>query len=189
MQGARRWSYQNTVLIAEVIARVAIAFLITVFLVVPLYILSHHGSKNVQLVVVSVWILVLSVLVALLLKVTSFELMAISAAYAAVLSVFVSNVPATSSWASFVLDQGKKVRVSDPLDMTTLNVEAPLIFRGRLAHIICLVRSNRANINFKCAKGLSRYRILVLRRDGVDLPCAGCSRGRPLEGSRGNQRG
>ncbi|KAF2658060.1 hypothetical protein K491DRAFT_574418, partial [Lophiostoma macrostomum CBS 122681] len=95
-RGARRSSYQNTVLIAEASARVAIAVLIGIFLVVPLYILSHHDSKNFQLVVVSVWILVLSFLVALLLKVTSFELMAISAAYAAVLSVFVSNVPASS---------------------------------------------------------------------------------------------
>ncbi|KAF2494970.1 hypothetical protein BU16DRAFT_573185 [Lophium mytilinum] len=89
----RRWSYQNTILIADVIGRVTAAALTAVFLVCPLAILAHESSKNVQLVVVSVCILVLSFLVALFLKVSSFEMMAISAAYAAVLSVFVSNTP------------------------------------------------------------------------------------------------
>ncbi|KAL1607817.1 hypothetical protein SLS60_002755 [Paraconiothyrium brasiliense] len=88
-----RWSYQDTILIAEVVGRVTTALLTAVFLVIPLAILSHQPSKNVQLVVVSVWFLVLSFLVALFLKVSSFEMMAVAAAYAAVLSVFVSNVP------------------------------------------------------------------------------------------------
>ncbi|KAF1953269.1 hypothetical protein CC80DRAFT_494880 [Byssothecium circinans] len=94
VENHRRWSYQNTILIADIIGRVTTAVLTAVFLVIPLAILSHQPSKNVQLVVVSVWILVLSFLVSLFLKVSSFEMMAISAAYAAVLSVFVSNVPA-----------------------------------------------------------------------------------------------
>jgi Ca2+/Na+ antiporter len=62
-----------------------------VFLIAPLAILSHETSKNTQLVVVSVCILILSFLVSLFLKTTSFEMMAVAAAYAAVLSVFVSN--------------------------------------------------------------------------------------------------
>jgi hypothetical protein len=94
--GRREWSYQNTVLIAEIIGRVVTATLTAAFLVSPLAILSHESSKDLQLVVVAVWILVLSFLVSLFLKVSSFEMMAISAAYAAVLSVFVSNVPATA---------------------------------------------------------------------------------------------
>ncbi|KAF2475261.1 uncharacterized protein BDR25DRAFT_322559 [Lindgomyces ingoldianus] len=77
--GRRRWSYQSTILIAEIIGRVTTAVLTAVFLVIPLAILSHYSSKNIQLTVVSV---------------SSFEIMAISAAYAAVLSVFVSSVPA-----------------------------------------------------------------------------------------------
>ncbi|CAI6271096.1 unnamed protein product [Periconia digitata] len=89
-----QWSYQNTILIADIVGRVTTAMLTAVFLVMPLAILSHQPSKDVQLIVVSVWILVLSFLVSLFLKVSSFEMMAISAAYAAVLSVFVSNVPA-----------------------------------------------------------------------------------------------
>lgn len=87
------WSYQNTILIAEIMGRVATAALTVVFIVAPLVILSHEASKNVQLVVISVCILVLSFLVSLFLKVSSFEMMAVAAAYAAVLSVFVSNVP------------------------------------------------------------------------------------------------
>lgn len=92
-EGHRQWSYQNTILIAEIIGRVVTAALTAVFLVAPLAILSHESSKDIQLVVVAVWILVLSFLVSLFLKVSSFEMMAVSAAYAAVLSVFVSNVP------------------------------------------------------------------------------------------------
>jgi hypothetical protein len=89
----RTWSYQNTILIADIIGRVTTAGLTAAFLVAPLAILSHVSSRNIQLVVVSVCILVLVFLVSLLLKVSSFEIMAASAAYAAVLSVFVSNVP------------------------------------------------------------------------------------------------
>lgn len=89
----RRWSYQNTILIAEMIGRVTTAALIAAFLVTPLAILSRESSKNIQLAVISVCILVLAFLVSLFLKVSSFEIMAVTAAYAAVLSVFVSNVP------------------------------------------------------------------------------------------------
>lgn len=90
-----RGSYQNTILIADILGRVTTALLTAVFLIVPLAILSHYSSKNVQLIVVTVWVFVLSFLVSLLLKVSSFEMMAISAAYTAVLSVFISNVPAS----------------------------------------------------------------------------------------------
>jgi hypothetical protein len=89
----RTWSYQNTILIADVIGRVTTAGLTAAFLVAPLAILSHVSSRSTQLIVVSVCILVLVFLVSLFLKVSSFETMAASAAYAAVLSVFVSNVP------------------------------------------------------------------------------------------------
>jgi len=85
------WSYRNTILIAEIAGRLAAAALIVLFLVVPLVILSE-GSSSVQLVVVSMCILILSFLVSLFLKVSTFETIAVSAAYAAVLSVFVSNV-------------------------------------------------------------------------------------------------
>lgn len=89
----RGWSYQNTILIAEIIGRVTTAALTAVFLIAPLAILSYESSKAIQLVVIAVCIVVLSFLVSLFLKVSSFEMMAVAAAYAAVLSVFVSNMP------------------------------------------------------------------------------------------------
>jgi hypothetical protein len=92
----QRWSYQNTILIAEVIGRVTTAALTAVFIIAPLAIMSHESSKNIQLIVVSVRIIILSFPVSLFLKVSSFEMMAVSAGYAAVLSVFVSNVPASA---------------------------------------------------------------------------------------------
>lgn len=89
----RRWAYQNTILIAEIVGRVATAALTATFIVAPLAILAHESSKKVQFIVISVCIIILSFLVSLFLKVSSFEMMAVAAAYAAVLSVFVSNVP------------------------------------------------------------------------------------------------
>jgi hypothetical protein len=86
-----RWSYQNTILIAEIIGRLTTSTLAIFFLVVPMAVLSDELSRRVQLIVVSVCILTLSFLVSLFLNVSSFEMMAISAAYAAVLSVFVSS--------------------------------------------------------------------------------------------------
>lgn len=89
-RGQKRWSYQNTILIAEVIGRLTTAALTAVFIIAPLAIMSHEASKSVQLVVVSVCVIILSFLVSLFLRVSNFEMMAVSAGYAAVLSVFVS---------------------------------------------------------------------------------------------------
>jgi hypothetical protein len=88
----RRWSYQNTILIADLIGRVTTATFTVICLIAPLVILSHTSSTDSQLITVSVCVLVLSFIVSICLKVSSFEMMAISAAYAAILSVFVSNV-------------------------------------------------------------------------------------------------
>jgi hypothetical protein len=87
-----RWSGQNTILIAEIIGRIMTEVLTVVFLVTPLVILSHQSSKNIQLVIISVCILLLAFIVSICLKVSSFEMMAVSASYAAILSVFVSNI-------------------------------------------------------------------------------------------------
>jgi hypothetical protein len=89
------WSYQNTILIATVMGRAISATAIAAFLVVPLIILSDGVPRSAQLVIVSVCILIFSFLVAAMLRVSNFEMMAVSAAYAAVLSVFVSNGSAT----------------------------------------------------------------------------------------------
>ena len=88
-----RWPYQNTVFLADILGRATTAATTGAFLIIPLVILSQELGKGAQLTVVSVCIVALLALVALGLKVSSFEMIAISAAYAAVLSVFVSNVP------------------------------------------------------------------------------------------------
>ena len=90
------WTYQNNVLLASVIGRIIIAVLTVIFLVLPLVVLSHNESKSIQLGVISVFIVMFSVLVSLMLKASNLELMVVSAAYAAVLSVFVSNVPSVN---------------------------------------------------------------------------------------------
>ncbi|KAH7412154.1 hypothetical protein DE146DRAFT_271549 [Phaeosphaeria sp. MPI-PUGE-AT-0046c] len=92
----QRWSYQNTIMIAEVVGRVTTAAVTAVFIIAPLAIITHVSSRNIQLAVASVCIIVLSFLVSLFLKVSSFEMMAVAAGYAAVLSVFVSNVPTSA---------------------------------------------------------------------------------------------
>ncbi|KAK3367660.1 hypothetical protein B0H63DRAFT_84846 [Podospora didyma] len=81
----RKWSYQNTILVADIIGRLITTTLTTAFLIAPLAILSYASSKEMQLVITLSCILVLCFFVSLFLKVSSFEIMAISAAYAAVL--------------------------------------------------------------------------------------------------------
>jgi hypothetical protein len=87
------WSYQNTVLIASVIGRALISIIAGMFLVVPLAIFSAGYVKGMHLVVISVCIVVFSAFVAIMLKVSNYEMMVVAAAYAAILSVFVSNNP------------------------------------------------------------------------------------------------
>lgn len=85
------WSHQNTVLVAGVTGRIFVALVTGAFLVVPLSMLSSNSVRGRQLVVVAVAVLFFSFLVAGLLKVSNYEMMVVAAAYAAVLSVFVSN--------------------------------------------------------------------------------------------------
>ncbi|KAK1450830.1 hypothetical protein CMEL01_16781 [Colletotrichum melonis] len=66
--------------------------LIGIFVVVPLATLSYQPSKEVQLAVISVCIVTFASLVSTLLKVTSLEMMMVSTAYGAILTVFISNV-------------------------------------------------------------------------------------------------
>ncbi|ORY67657.1 uncharacterized protein BCR38DRAFT_337104 [Pseudomassariella vexata] len=86
-----RWSYQNTILVADIIGRGVTAMVTAIFLIAPLAILSQQSLRDTQLLVISLCIVVFSFLVAVMLKVSNFEMMAVSAAYAAVLSAFMSN--------------------------------------------------------------------------------------------------
>jgi hypothetical protein len=87
------WSHQNTIFIAEVVGRFIIAAITGILLVAPLAILSHEPRREIQLLTVSIFIVIFSVLVAVMLKASNLEIMVVSAASAAVLSVFVSNGP------------------------------------------------------------------------------------------------
>lgn len=84
------WSYQNTILMANVAGRIITAVIAGAFLVVPLTLLSV-SVESWQLGAVSGFILLFSSLIGALFKISNYEMMAVSAAYAAVLSVFVSN--------------------------------------------------------------------------------------------------
>ncbi|KAL8284531.1 hypothetical protein RB597_001936 [Gaeumannomyces tritici] len=84
------WGQQNTALIAGVLGRVATTVVVAVFLVAPMVALVLVEDRVRQLVISSVFILAFSFLVALTLQISNFEMMAISAAYAAVLSTFMS---------------------------------------------------------------------------------------------------
>jgi hypothetical protein len=84
-------SFQNTARMAEAAARFLIAVFAGSFLVVPLIVLSFQTSKASNLITVSICIVVFSLLVSLLSKASNYETMAASAAYAAVLAVFISG--------------------------------------------------------------------------------------------------
>jgi VIT1/CCC1 family predicted Fe2+/Mn2+ transporter len=88
-------SYQNTAFLAETITRLLVALLGGFFLVVPLVILSSQSSNSSNLVTVSICIVIFAFLISFLTKASNQEIMAASAAYAAVLSVFVSNTQAS----------------------------------------------------------------------------------------------
>lgn len=84
-------SYQNTSLLADIITRFLVALIAGAFLVTPLAILSHQSTSEAHLVTISVFVVLFSLLVSLLTRATNEEMMVASAAYAAVLSVFLSN--------------------------------------------------------------------------------------------------
>lgn len=86
----RKWGCQNTILIAEVAGRIITVVTIGVFLIVPLAIITHQSKDN-QVTTVSIFILIFSFVVTAAWKVSNLEMMALSAAYAAVLATFVSD--------------------------------------------------------------------------------------------------
>ena len=91
------WSYQNTILIAEIIGRLLVGTVTGLFLVIPLAILTEQMRRQVQLVIVSTFIIIFSFIVSMTLRTSNTEIIMVSAAYAAVLSVFVSNALGTTN--------------------------------------------------------------------------------------------
>jgi hypothetical protein len=90
-RATQKWSYQNTVQVANAVWRVVVALAANTFIIVPLAMLSHQSRKTTQLITVAVWIVVFSFLVAGFFKGSNQATIALIAAYAAVLSVFISG--------------------------------------------------------------------------------------------------
>jgi hypothetical protein len=84
-------SSHDSILIAEIVGRFLVATLTAAFLIVPLTISAYQGSKGAQLCTIGIAVLIFAFLVSFLMRTTNHETMAISSAYAAVLSVIVSN--------------------------------------------------------------------------------------------------
>ena len=90
---SRSWSSQNTALLADIIGRVVMACLTGLFLTVPLTTLTYEVHRGTQLGIISACILAFACLVSVMLRASNLEMMVVTAAYAAILSVFVSNSP------------------------------------------------------------------------------------------------
>jgi hypothetical protein len=90
-------SYQNTTLIAEFSARFIFALIAGSSLIIPLVSLINQTRKTTQVATTVSFIVLFSLLVSLLSKASNQEIMAATAAYAAVLVVFISNNPGTCS--------------------------------------------------------------------------------------------
>ncbi|KAH7304550.1 hypothetical protein B0I35DRAFT_363056 [Stachybotrys elegans] len=85
------WSRQNTVLITNIAGRMIAATIASFFLVVPLVMLSARSIGAGQVAVVCVSVALFAIVLTAMLRVSSYEMMAASAAYAAVLTVFLSS--------------------------------------------------------------------------------------------------
>lgn len=85
--------YQNTIKLAEFFVSLLIALASGAFLIVPLCILSYQHGREAHLVTVSIAIIIFSFAISLAIRTSGPETIAASAAYAAVLVVFLSNSP------------------------------------------------------------------------------------------------
>ncbi|KAL7940285.1 hypothetical protein V8C42DRAFT_258211 [Trichoderma barbatum] len=92
----QQWSSQNVALLSDIISRVIIGGITAIFLIVPLVALSYERRKSIQIVIISTCIVVFACLVSVMLRASSLEMMIVTAAYAAIIAVFVSNGPASN---------------------------------------------------------------------------------------------
>lgn len=89
-------SSQNATLTSEIISRVIVGVVTAIFLIAPLIALSYETRKSIQIVIISTCIVVFACLVSVLLRASNLEMMVVTAAYAAIISVFVSNGPVST---------------------------------------------------------------------------------------------
>jgi len=84
-------SYQNNILVADVLSRFLVALVAGAFMVLPLVMVSYQDTQKTHLITISIWIVVFALLASTMLKTSGIATMGAIAAYAAILSVFVSN--------------------------------------------------------------------------------------------------
>jgi VIT1/CCC1 family predicted Fe2+/Mn2+ transporter len=82
--------------VADKLASVLVAFVGGAFLLAPMYNLTYVQEQKYQLISVVLWVLFFAISLALSSKATNQELLGATAAYAAVLVVFVSQNPSAT---------------------------------------------------------------------------------------------
>lgn len=87
----KNMSYQNTILIADMLSRFLVALAAAAFMVLPLIMVSYQNMQRTRLITISICIIVFALLISTTLKTSGVATVGATAAYAAVLSVFVSN--------------------------------------------------------------------------------------------------
>lgn len=90
-RNARNASYQNTALVAEILSRIFTSLMAGAFMVLPLIMVSYQKRQRDHLITISVWIIAFSLSVSATLRSSNLATVGAVAAYAAVLSVFISN--------------------------------------------------------------------------------------------------
>lgn len=90
-QHPKMLSYQNTALLANILSRTLVSLMAGVFMVLPLIMVSYQTTKRHHLITISVWIIGFSLSVSATLRASNLATIGAVAAYAAVLSVFISN--------------------------------------------------------------------------------------------------
>ncbi|KAI9714138.1 MAG: hypothetical protein M1812_006466 [Candelaria pacifica] len=90
-QDSKAASYQNTALVAGILSRTLVSLMAGIFMVLPLIMVSHQTTQKTRLTTISVWIVGFSLSISATLQASNLATVGVVAAYAAVLSVFVSN--------------------------------------------------------------------------------------------------
>ena len=82
--------------LADTVSRFLVAFFGGAFLLAPMYNLTYVRDQKLQLVSVVIWVLVFSGILAAFDRLSNQELLSATAAYAAVLIVFISQGPGST---------------------------------------------------------------------------------------------
>ncbi|KAL8891147.1 MAG: hypothetical protein Q9192_005781 [Flavoplaca navasiana] len=89
--GAKTVSYQNSAFLAGILSRMLASLMAAAFMVLPLIMVSYQTRQSDHLITISVWIIGFSLSLSATLRASNLTTTGVVAAYAAVLSVFVSK--------------------------------------------------------------------------------------------------